>query len=224
MFYPTDETFIKSYNSHPLDMFKIVWDIFLGFVLVFVCVVIPYRISFVEVDTQGWKIANMMIDFIFLMDMILIFNSAYLDLDHVLHDERKDIAKSYIQGWFLFDLLAIIPFDMFVSKDNANVNDLIRITRIGRMYRLVKLVRLLKLSKMVQSRGKFMAYLSLAFKAQAKIVFYIFGFSIFIHILASLWALTSVLASDENLDNTWMKQYPEHNNFELYLTAFYWII
>lgn len=51
MFYPTDETFIKSYNSHPLDMFKIVWDIFLGFVLIFVCIVIPYRISFVPVDS-----------------------------------------------------------------------------------------------------------------------------------------------------------------------------
>ena len=139
-----------------------------------------------------------MIDGIFLMDMILIFNSAFLDSDHYLHDDRKEIAKSYMSGWFLFDLLAIVPFDLFVSKQNANVNDLIRITRIGRMYRLVKLVRLLKISKIVQSRGKFMAYLSLAFKAQAKVVFYIFGFSIFIHILSSLWALTSVLTSDEN--------------------------
>ena len=165
MFYPTDETFIKSYTSHPLDRFKIFWDIFLGTVLIFVCIVVPYRIAFVPVDSTGWKIVNWIIDAIFLMDMILIFNTAYLDEDHYLHDDRKDIACSYLQGWFIFDLLAIIPFDVFVPKDNANVNDLIRITRIGRMYRLVKLIRLLKISKLVQTRGKLMSYLSLAFRA-----------------------------------------------------------
>ena len=145
-----------------------------------------------------------MVDAIFLTDMIVIFNTAFLDGDQILHDDRKEIAMSYLQGWFMFDLLAIIPFDIFVPKENANVNDLIRITRIGRMYRLVKLVRLLKISKFVQTRGKLMAYLFLAFRAQAKVVFYTFGFAILIHILASLWALTSVLTSDENLENTWM--------------------
>lgn len=111
MFYPTDETFIKQYTSHPLDMFKICWDIFLGFVLIFVCIVIPYRISFVPVDSNGWKIANWVIDVIFLLDMIFIFNTAYLDEDNYLHDDRKQIAISYLQGWFVFDFLAIVPFD-----------------------------------------------------------------------------------------------------------------
>lgn len=92
-------------------MFKIFWDIFLGFVLIFVCIVIPYRISFVPVDSKSWKIANWVIDAIFLLDMIFIFNTAYLDEDHYLHDDRKEIAITYLQGWFVFDFLAIVPFD-----------------------------------------------------------------------------------------------------------------
>jgi hypothetical protein len=46
----------------------------------------------------------------------VIFNTAFYDEDVELIDDRKDIAASYIQGWFVVDLLAIIPFDQLINS------------------------------------------------------------------------------------------------------------
>lgn len=52
---------------------------------------------------------NNTIDFIFFIDMILIFNTAYYDEDFKMIQHRGVIAITYFKGWFLVDLLAIFP-------------------------------------------------------------------------------------------------------------------
>ena len=54
---------------------------------------------------------NFIIDFFFLVDMILTFYSAFYDENLMIVDNKKQIAKRYLQGWFTIDLLAIIPFE-----------------------------------------------------------------------------------------------------------------
>lgn len=56
-----------------------------------------------------------MIDLLFLIDVIVIFNTAYYDEDVDLIDSRKTIAKMYLKGWFTVDMLAIIPFDTILN-------------------------------------------------------------------------------------------------------------
>ena len=55
-------------------------------------------------------------DLLFLMDILVVFNTAYYDDDVDLVDDRKQIAKTYVKGWFTIDLLAIIPFDKIISS------------------------------------------------------------------------------------------------------------
>ena len=50
------------------------------------------------------------------MDILVVFNTAYYDDDVDLVDDRKQIAKTYVKGWFTIDLLAIIPFDKIISS------------------------------------------------------------------------------------------------------------
>jgi hypothetical protein len=45
-----------------------------------------------------------------LIDIIIVFNSALQDEDFKTIDNRKEIAIDYIQGWFLLDVFAILPF------------------------------------------------------------------------------------------------------------------
>ena len=91
-----------------------VWDMILTLVLIFTCMVTPYRVAFIEEETQTWNVINIIIDSMFFIDIILIFNSAYYENEFELVDDRKKIAKNYLKSWFMFDLLAVIPFEFIV--------------------------------------------------------------------------------------------------------------
>lgn len=79
-------------------------------VLIFSCVMIPYRLVFISGDDDlTWEIINNSLDSFFIIDILLNFNTAFFNEDFVLIDDRKEICKNYIKGWFIIDLLAIVP-------------------------------------------------------------------------------------------------------------------
>jgi hypothetical protein len=61
-----------------------IWDVFIAMILIFSCLVTPYRLALVPEDTKAWKIANGFIDSMFLCDIILIFNTCFYDEDFTL--------------------------------------------------------------------------------------------------------------------------------------------
>ena len=67
-------------------------------------------------------VINYLIDSLFAIDMIIIFNSAFHDDDFNIVDDRKKIAIKYIQSWFWIDLLAIIPFDLLMQSDGGAID------------------------------------------------------------------------------------------------------
>jgi len=72
----------------------------------------PFNIAFGQIEEPiGWVLVNFTIDFCFLVDIMVIFNSAYYDEEFIIVEDRKMIAKEYITSWFTIDLLAILPFD-----------------------------------------------------------------------------------------------------------------
>jgi len=126
----------------------------LTIILVFTCLVTPYRIAFSEEDDEVWTILNISIDIMFLIDMILSFISAYYTEEYELIEDRRIIAFTYLRAWFFIDFLAIFPFEKLQgSSGNSDIsgsNEMVRLVRLGRLYkvlRLIKLVRLLKLGK-----------------------------------------------------------------------------
>lgn len=81
-------------------------------VLIITCIITPLNIAFNDIKhEEGGNLGDYIIDFLFLIDIIVIFNSAYYNDDSEIIDDRKEIANSYLRGWFTIDLLAIIPFD-----------------------------------------------------------------------------------------------------------------
>ena len=61
--------------------------------------------------------ANYLIDVLFLVDIVVIFNSCFIDENLRLIEDRKAIACSYIKGWLAVDVLAIIPFDLMFGGE-----------------------------------------------------------------------------------------------------------
>ena len=51
----------------------------------------------------------------FVIDIIVIFNSAYYEDEIDLIDNRKKIACKYMKGWFTIDVLSVIPFDNLLN-------------------------------------------------------------------------------------------------------------
>lgn len=111
----------KKYLCYPEDKMKGCWDLFIALVLIFTCVLTPFFIAFLskfDLETQNQLFTiNYIIDTIFLIDIFISFISAFYDTDHVLRDDLKYIANNYLRGWFILDMLSIMPLDvMFIHK------------------------------------------------------------------------------------------------------------
>ena len=69
---------------YPEQSIKMYWDLFIGAVLIFSCITTPYRIALVDVDSVGWVITNLIVDILFAIAILIIFNTAYYDDDFIL--------------------------------------------------------------------------------------------------------------------------------------------
>lgn len=72
------------------------WSLFITLVLIFACCVTPFRIAFVPEDSTTWKFINTAVDFMFLIDIIIIFNTAYQNDNFEIIDDRKKISCLYV--------------------------------------------------------------------------------------------------------------------------------
>ena len=88
----------------------------MALVLIITCVMTPYNIAFNADDDFKTQIMNGVIDILFFLDMLVIFNTATYDQNMRFITDRKKIAKQYLKGWFTVDLLSIIPFDLMVKS------------------------------------------------------------------------------------------------------------
>ena len=105
---------------YPEDNIKINWEIFMTIVLLFACLLTPYKISFIPDDDFVWNLVDVITDFLFLIDILVIFNTAYQNENFEMIEDRKLIAKNYLKGWFFIDMFAIIPFQLLLGGSNVN--------------------------------------------------------------------------------------------------------
>lgn len=139
---------------HPLNNYKVAWDLFTCSLVIYSLIVIPVRVGFSQMKPSiGFIVFDAFIDGMFFMDMCLSFNTAYFDVRHECYIySRPMIASHYLEFWFWVDLISTIPFDDLVSLFNGVQQHLeaIRAIRILRLGRLFKLHRLMKLSEYLE--------------------------------------------------------------------------
>lgn len=97
---------------------------------------------------------NDIIDFFFLIDILFSFNTALIDEDFESIEDRKTITLIYLKGWFIVDIMAILPFELLFG--GSGMNDVVRLARIGRLYKLIKLTKLIRVFKIVKDSSKFL--------------------------------------------------------------------
>lgn len=132
---------------YPENKKKAVWDFFMTLILFVACITTPIDIAFTQISNEeSIKIFNHVLEALFFIDMIVIFNSACYDEDLDIIEDRKVIACNYLSSWFTIDLLGIIPFEL-ILKTTYNYGPMARIARLGKLYKLARLAKLLKAFK-----------------------------------------------------------------------------
>ncbi|GMF12484.1 unnamed protein product [Phytophthora lilii] len=69
---------------------------------------LPFSLSYYPDGSCGTTIMMIVFESIFLLDVLLNFNTAYVE-QGTLVTSRKKIARNYIGKWFAFDLLSALP-------------------------------------------------------------------------------------------------------------------
>lgn len=177
------------------------------------------------------------VDALFLVDILVIFNTAYYSPYLELITSRKQIAKKYVTGWFLIDVMSILPIELLADSINTNFNSIIRFARMGKLARLIRLTKLLRLLKIFRDKAKIIKMLSDFLKLRMgmeRLLFFSFLTIIMAHIVSCLWVLIPQIDStntDEegakDYEGTWIEPYYleyEGSESEIYIISFYWTI
>lgn len=128
-------------------MKKIIWDIFMSFILVLSCILTPVDLAFplIRDEIESYNRFLYTIDVLFLCDIIATFFSAFEDFDLKINDDLKDIAANYLKGWFMIDFISIFPIDLIFMYSGINIGGYNKVFRVLRMGKLQKLARVVKM-------------------------------------------------------------------------------
>ena len=86
---------------------------------------VPYFLSrnyFVIKEYKFWKVIFLLIDIIYIIDLIVNFFRAYKNFDENLIRRIKQIFMHYLKTWFLLDFIQAIPY-FSILKFLENIND-----------------------------------------------------------------------------------------------------
>ena len=214
---------------YPESTNKNMWDLFMTIVLLVACIITPVQIAFYKNHTEfstSEEVVEHVINFLFFIDIIVVFNSAFYNENSELVDNRKRIAFNYIKGWFVIDFLAVVPFDELFNQ--VNVNGIVRVARFGRLYKLVKLtrlVRIFKLLKVIKEKQNVMKQMNNFMQISVgfeRLMFIMIIILLMNHISACLYV---ILASiwNEDYKGTWMEKL-NGDSKEMYLISLYWSV
>jgi len=170
------------------------WQLMVIVFAIYNSVTIPIAIFYGEhgpsvISSNQIAFVDAMVDFIFLIDIIITFRTTYLDTD--LGKEETDthkIAIRYLRGSFAFDFASSVPFSVFVPASIENAVNILG---------LLKLLRIQRLSVAVTSSN-----LPQGIKVYLKILMMAFELLVVMHVLATIWFMLVVDAEKwvQNMD------------------------
>jgi len=96
---------------------KQMWDIWCMLLVLYVALVVPYRLSLDLDDNKGLVVFNIIMDLCFLLDIVLTFFTSYYD-DNAGRtiSTNREIAVKYLTSFFFYiDVISIFPFEPIIN-------------------------------------------------------------------------------------------------------------
>ena len=145
---------VDTEHSNFSTKFRKIWDFFQVIVLAYVGIAVPYRwCFFIDVEpSSGWFWWNLLVDIYFILDIVINFRTAVRTDDDELVVEPKEIAKYYLKGWFLIDIISCMPISYveLAMEDDGNIGGNLKVLKVFRLLRLAKMLRLARLRRVLK--------------------------------------------------------------------------
>ena len=153
----------KSKNNcrtiHPNSRWRKVWDAYLSFWLLYSCIVTPINLAFFDPNPGDPLFAiDMIIDFSFLIDVIMNFFTGFYDKEGAVRMDICEISRNYLFSWFALDIVAAFPSGLVElgvgQKTNySKYDNIVRIVKLRNIIRLLKVTRAVKFLKYSQKES-----------------------------------------------------------------------
>ena len=103
--------------------FKLTWDWVILILTLYTTVSVPFIVCFAYTGTiLAWM--DMMVDWMFLADIVLNFHTTYVNKEGDVINDPKMIRMNYIKSWFFVDLVSSLPYGIIflASKTDDSVS------------------------------------------------------------------------------------------------------
>ncbi|XP_015430216.1 PREDICTED: potassium voltage-gated channel subfamily H member 2 [Dufourea novaeangliae] len=172
--------------------FKAVWDWVILLLVMYTAIFTPYVAAFVlsDPDYNSRKnkkysddpivIIDFIVDVTFIVDIIINFRTTFVNSNDEVVSHPAKIAVHYLKGWFIIDLVAAIPFDLFLvgsDTDELGLDKDETTTLIG----LLKTARLLRLVRVARKIDRYSEY------GAAVLLLLMATFALIAHWMACIW-------------------------------------
>ncbi|TYZ67122.1 hypothetical protein PybrP1_005379, partial [[Pythium] brassicae (nom. inval.)] len=112
----------------------------------------PLTLAFTSHISLWASVAHPTIELIFLVDFLLMFNTSFVSKRGELVTSRREIATTYLRGWFLLDLLSSVPIHLLVRYESGSDGETPRLSgfawveSVEFLFRIERVVHVLKLA------------------------------------------------------------------------------
>lgn len=199
--FTTVVTSTRSLLLHPADHFKLFWSCIYVLLMLYTIFISPFSVAFLD-DNSALENLDLAIDGLFLLDIVVTFNTAFYNKEGQVVVSRRAICCRYLKTWFALDLAACIPIYYFLKGEGQDAatnryNSFLRFTRLPRFYRLFRVSRIYKL--LIYRENRVLEWLRDAVCEKASVLHTI-TFILFViiatHLMACCWF---IVARIENL-------------------------
>ena len=206
------------------SIYKEIWDLFMAIVLIYIAIANPYIISFLDTAQQdSFYYIDVIIDTLFIFDLILTLNTAFYNEDNILISSRSGIFKNYFKHGLILDIFSSVPLTYFGSSTSSYSN-LVKFLRLRSITRFFKLSKLFKVFSKESSIFKnFQSFIGLSYTSE-RVIRVIVQVSICLHIGACIWNL---LAKVEDYGpGTWVFKFnlQDMPTSKIYLKSLYYLL
>ena len=127
---------------HPLAWSRFCWDCLAALLILISTIETPFTIAFLSTTdlSIGHRIFNYAIDGFMMLDVVSNFFTGFVDEDERVCMDQKLIAKRYVKGWFLVELISSLPIADLLPVSRAFLRSL-RVLRLVRLLRVQRLMR-----------------------------------------------------------------------------------
>ena len=216
----------------PDSRFRNIWDGYLSFWLLYSCIVTPINLAFFSPEPgDALFVIDMIIDFSFLIDVILNFHTGYYDKEGAVQFDRWKIAKNYLMTWFLLDAVAAFPsglVEIGIGSESkySRYNDIVRVVKLRNIIRLLKVTRAVKFFKYSQKES-LLSSIQNFFRishSTRRLITTLLMIIISIHIFACFFYYANVY--NDFSPDSWAVRYGIRDSpiFDIYLSSVYYSV